>query len=492
LPYYFYIYDKKYAYTYQSDRADILEEARHDSNLLFHLKTNKRAMAPITFNNEVFKEEAVTASFYNTVLNDSFTILQIFGPSECGKSELAKTKALELSSIFSNIKGIESNIVTVFSKDEARKWPKKLHRGDIIICDEQGYQSGQDSVTSEKALHSILKACRKYGVSFIFCDPELQPKPNVAYVLRVVRTVRALNITHSLVYSPRSKVIGWDFSEIPFDNELFKEYFADYNDKKDEYMDSLTNQDGQIGTNLSTKQIEIAKELYEYAKKKGRKITYRRLETYIVDKHWEHLTYTTKQNIIQRVLDMDNDEDESTFISVTEQTESNGNIQDFREAVFDKMLELGAKEKHIEAFRRFCDGEKARDIGDSYGVGASAVSNWIQELQHKLGDAFEIVYSQYLKNKGIENQRAGGSTNEPDIVASQNGKPIAVYSLKCRNDSRVKKYTFHQKDFGNAEKEMSKKYQIPLYLVFFDIYNNALYEPIENDGREDFVFSLRG
>ncbi len=53
-----------------------------------------------------------------------------------------------------------------------------------------------------------------------------------------------------------------------------------------------------------------------------------------------------------------------------------------------------------------------------------------------------------------------------------------------------KRRIFHREDFGKAEIALAEKHGIPLYLVFFDIINNVLYEPVQDDGREDFTFSL--
>ncbi len=208
----------------------------------------------------------VTQYMRRNVQRSSFVVVQIAGRSESGKSYLSLALAIWLQRYIRSTKGVSPRIFIAWYWSDLLRMMKKTREYDIIICDEESELTGQESKTDRTRLYNILESCRKRRVSFFFNSPEVNKKPNVHMVFRVIAKVPAIWHTIAMLYTGDGYLMGLVVWPIPQDEEALKIYYR-YEGLKDKYIQQLVDYEGGTDPNVAEKQWDYAEQLYKVCKK---------------------------------------------------------------------------------------------------------------------------------------------------------------------------------------------------------------------------------
>jgi hypothetical protein len=123
-------------------------------------------------------------------------------------------------------------------------------------------------------------------------------------------------------------------------------------------------------------------------------------------------------------------------------------------------------------------------------VKQATVSNWLREggFVAQMGYAFENIYSRYLTVQGISHVAGGGNKEIPDIVLfDADNRPSRVLSLKCLNDTK-EVTSIPRTEFAKKELALAKEHNIPLEMIYFDMWKGHLHPPQLDEGQKTFTF----
>ena len=193
---------------YTGDREDLEQQAWYNDWVYHVLMNHVPALDRST------GWPYITQKFYDCVKHDGFMNLQIEGYSNSGKSWWAFARAIELLEWWS-YRGVYGVIWLAQSKSKVLRLVRHGKTGDVMFCDEETKNTGQESKQDETAIENILDACRINGVSFFFLDPDADPKPNVHAKVRITSLARDAYYTFSLVYTPKGRLKGFDDTQVP-------------------------------------------------------------------------------------------------------------------------------------------------------------------------------------------------------------------------------------------------------------------------------------
>lgn len=433
------------------------------------------------------------------LLYDSFIVYQFYGKSLSGKSWLAIAKALEVKYIEEESGLYEDvHIHYVFTHAEIGKLlrnmgkkdvprDKRAESGDIIVCDEESALSGQGSGVTEGALANVLKACRALSVHFFFSDPNPSPKPNVDACFRVCAIARTANVTVSILEDAENKPIGFDVTEIPVGEKAWEEEIARYLPLKMANIRKIVATGGFVGTDTSSGQIEDAERLLAYAETTGKSVTKELLKAWVANIGITPMGVAYCANVVARAFS-DYKQSKKQDIALPSYA---GQTENLQEAIFARLLERKVKEEHVEMLRMNCSGVAQDVIAKKFGVMQGTVSKRIRMIGEKqVGYAFEDVWSAMLTRRSVKHKMGGANTPDPDcIIYDSEGEPVEVLSLKCRINHR-RGFNVEWKDIAASEREFSSDFNVPLYLVAYDIINNRLYDKVEVTDQERFTFRV--
>ncbi|MHA1786582.1 MAG: hypothetical protein ACTSWU_00100 [Candidatus Thorarchaeota archaeon] len=530
-PDYINIDGKKCACVYQ-DRLELEKEAE-DNPRLRQILFNRTFVKERWFHDgQLFEDFVIPALFWKVVIHNGMAVIHLMGPSNGGKSYLAHAYAHELLGYWEYYRGIEGNVWYFFSYAQAMNHLSEFKQGDIVIIDEHSKQLGQDSLASAVKFNNMLRATRKRGVSYIICDPEEQNVPNCQYMQRTAFYIEENSMTRTLTYTGKThRLLGISDWIVPLEEEWFKNSIDEYERQKDDYLELFAQRGGAADKGLAGKARRMAENLHKYAKERWMhtddKGWVKTLNRYMVELGYDGETFATRDlavDMMVEYLKMIFDKDSGWFDwsisfdpsavrrdnpyaepSVPDELKPElipylGQVDDLRNAVLDRMRELGADPEIVEAFRIVRDlidsGEwsleeafhqwqelfPASDIlEDSFRITKYyGMKNYQGAELAGWANAFEDVYSAMLTEKGINHIMGGRNTPEPDcVILDELDRPVEIHSLKTfLNKQGYENFTYDQ--VADSEKNLG----VPIKLVVFSVVDNKLYT---FDVDDDFI-----
>ena len=119
------------------------------------------------------------------ILNKSHIYLSLFGPTNSGKSEFAQAIAKYYKSEFYRLLGIRIIFHIGFSDADLDDLFPSLGYGHLVIRDESGGVSGEDSGLLKVRIGNLIRIIRSHQNSFIYVNPDLIEVPLVDYYIRI-------------------------------------------------------------------------------------------------------------------------------------------------------------------------------------------------------------------------------------------------------------------------------------------------------------------
>lgn len=530
-PDYIMVDGKKCACVYQ-DRLELEREAADNSTLRNILYNRQFAKERWFYEGQMYEDYVVSALFWKTVMYDGMTVLHLMGPSNGGKSYLAHAYAHELLGYWLYYRDIEGKVWYFFSYAEALQYLNDFKKGDVVIIDEHSKQLGQDSLAAAMKFNNTLRATRKRGVSYIVCDPEEQNMPNCQYMLRTAFYVVENTMTRCMAYTGKThRLLGLSDWEVPLDEQWFSEMVDRYEQEKDAYLNLFARRGGAAYKGLIEKQNKMAMELWQYARDnwtiRGKGGWVKRLTGHMNEIGYDGETHATRGQVVDKVveyLEAIYDEDLKTFdwsveFDPTKHIVSDrfddtsrdlaplpyfGQTENLRDAVLDRMIELGANAEIIEAFRivrnaidenRYLLEEQFSEwqelfpdvdiIEDTFRITKYyGMKNYQGAVIDGWANAFEDVYSAILLKNDVPHIQGGRNSPDPDIIITDDeGEPIEVHSLKtfCNKQGYE---NFSYDDIADSEKELG----VPIMLVVLSLVDGKLYKiPVDEKFKIDGV-----
>ncbi|MHA1289271.1 MAG: hypothetical protein ACTSPB_17940 [Candidatus Thorarchaeota archaeon] len=522
-PDYLLIDGKKCACVYQ-DRLELEKEAEDSSRLRQILFNRIFVKERWFYDGQLFEDYIIPALFWKVVMHNGMAVLHLMGPSNGGKSYLAHAYAHELLGYWEYYKGIEGHVYYFFSYAQAMNHLSDFNKGDVVIIDEHSKQLGQDSLTSAVKFNNNLRATRKRGVSYIICDPEEQNVPNCQYMQRTAFYIEENSMTRCMTYTGKThRLLGLSDWIVPLDKEWFKKSVEEYERQKDDYLKLFSQRGGAADKGLAGKARQMATNLHKYAEERWTHTTdkgwIKTLNRYMVELGYDGETFATRDlavDMVTEYLKMIFDKDTGWFDwsipfepekvrrtnpyaspSVPDEIKPElvpyvGPVDNIRNAVLDRMIELGADPEIVEAFRivrdlidagkwsleeafhRWQELFPVSDIlEDSFRITKYyGMKNYQGADKAGWATAFEDVYSAILTERGINHIQGGRNTPDPDIIIlDENDEPIEVHSLKTfLNKQGYENFSYD--DIAESEKNLN----VPIKLIVFSVIDNKLYE----------------
>ena len=176
-----------------------------------------------------------------------------------------------------------------------------------------------------------------------------------------------------------------------------------------------------------------------------------------------------------------------------------GQLDDLKQAVYDRLLELGYNAGDIDMLRRYAgytDEETGEtvyetqiDIAHRKGVTQKTVSTRIKALRLDplaLGGAFEDVYVKLVESEGYKVIQGGRNTPTPDAAVYRDDQLIKVLSLKCYVNKSAT-ITVPRSEIAESEWQLADLHQVPLQIVFFDLIEGRIHIQDVHD-QQNFTF----
>jgi hypothetical protein len=417
---------------------------------------------------------------------ESFLIFQFFGESHSGKSWLALAKALEVKYLEEEFFGYSDvQIHFAFSHSEVTQLLKaeEARQGDVIICDEESTMSGIGSDIAAAALANILKACRAKGIHFFFCDPDPRPKPNIHAWYCVAGIVEEKFTTISIIENSSNKPIGFDITEIPIEDELWKHYINIYEPLKMANIDKMLSVMGTVGANVSIQQEEDAQNLYEYSLEKERegiKISGETLLVFSSDLGISSNGTAYERNVIARVkmlrdtkgigklrrIEYDDVTRERWKITDVGSSNLPEDFLDLLEKHIEEQIPLRAAGKglHKDAakwFIEYCkeDNTTYHDLVSKYDTKYNTIQRNITEIRQSV---FGYAVETLLASQNPDWILGGSNLPLPDFKTEER-----IISIKAR--IRRNRQAPSIQDFGKAERTTALREGKSLWLYYYEI-----------------------
>ncbi len=209
-----------------------------------------------------------------TVEKKQNLVINVFGPTGSGKSEVVQKAAIILRKFFKEA-GLDSRIHVTFGFAGTRLILPELKPGDIVIQDESTKLSGQDSRVTMDAIENILRVIRAQQVNFFFISPELTEYVATHGFLETAGQDFERRITRCILYSRFRQPLGYVLFKLHEDEEFRKWYIKE----KDKNIERLKHSGG-----VDTMQYPPEK-LQELAEKIAKKA----IEMGLIVKYASHL-----------------------------------------------------------------------------------------------------------------------------------------------------------------------------------------------------------
>jgi len=370
----------------------------------------------------------------------------------------------------------------------------------IVSYDESEEEAGEGSRKEQRALLQNARTNRVFRHSVNMCSIEKEdfgPLINSCDVL--IQTIfkdMENSINWCLLYTKEFNTNNWQVEAmfgVPFD--LPAELLETYTAWKHETQTQLTEGGGMLS---GSKAERVADALIKYARKMG-------YASYSVSKLEEivrtekiiggtNLVMSQQKTVAQRARRL---MDGAPSKGKPPLTSYIGQVDDMRAAVLARMIERGRDPIHVKALEYYVYQHISQDevtliLKNEHDrkVTQDTVSRWLKhgEFVAEMGYAFENVYSRYLTIQGISHVAGGGNEDSPDIVLfDKDGNPSKVLSLKCLNDKRDVT-SINRKEIAKKEAALAKEHNIPLEMIYFDMWKGHLHPPQLDTGQKTFTF----
>lgn len=438
---------------------------------------------------------------YRVKTNSSVYVF-VYGTRGMGKSEVGQYVALVIRKSY--MKYLMRNHQLAFGRSPSDlnahlKLATKDGVSIILISDEAESETGTGSATEEQALVGNLDTMRVLMHSVIRCAITLRWMfaSRCDFILEPIYQDRENYVNYCIIYTvdPESqKKVAKYIIDIPLhEDERLRKAYEDWKLKEQEEFTSS----GGRRSRLTKRLRPIVKELVRIGNERNIDArSWKAFETILVFAIPDGETLTGRETYLacKEAFDIytgeigeDGEAQEAPPLIGYE-----GQVDDIREAIYTRLGELNFDPGNIDMLRRYALGaESQTDIAHHYGVTQKTVSMRVKRLRENplaLGAAFEDVYSQMLKTQGFTVVQGGRNSPEPDaIVFDEEDNMLKVLSLKCYCDKRMT-VTVPRSKIGQKEWEVSQLNNVPLYLVYYDLVEGRLHEPILVQDQQNFTF----
>lgn len=423
----------------------------------------------------------------------------VYGTRGIGKSEVGQYIALITRKSYLKYLGRNHELAFGRSASDLNQHLKKATKEGvsiILISDEAEEETGTGSATEEQALVGNLDTMRVLMHSVIRCAITLRWTfaSRCDFILEPIYQDRENRVNYCVVYTidpEKQKKVAKYIVDIPLhDDERLRRAYEEWKRREQKEFTSK----GGRRSRLKKRLAPIVRDLVKIARERGLQPrswkAFEHLLVFAVD-GGETLTGRESYLACKEAFDVYTQTRPERSDRGPPVVGYTGPVDDLRDAIYRRLEELGFDPADIDMLKRYAGGESQTDIAYHYGTTQKTVSMRIKRLRENplaLGKAFEDVYAQLLRTQGFKVVQGGGNSPEPDIIVyDQDGNMLKVLSAKCYCDKRVT-LTVPRHEIGEKEWEVSRANGVPLYLVFYDLVEGRLHEPVLVEDQLNFTF----